>query len=217
MSKLCIIFLNILIRMIKNIIFDLDGVLFDGCEFHAETFMRAVNIIKPGLNLTKKYHDNVLNGMTTKQKLKILDVMPEESEGISDLKQRLTRETIREYIRPNEDQKAMLQALYYMNYRIYCVSNSIRSTVETCLVGLEIMEYFSGIISNEDTLEPKPSPQPYLTAYAKWGLDPKASVIVEDSPHGIQSARASGGNVLVVAGVHEVTLKKILDFIESIE
>ena len=25
--------------MIRNIIFDLDGVLFDGCDFHAETFI----------------------------------------------------------------------------------------------------------------------------------------------------------------------------------
>jgi beta-phosphoglucomutase-like phosphatase (HAD superfamily) len=56
-----------------------------------------------------------------------------------------------------------------------------------------------------------------LTAYSKWGLDPKESIIVEDSPHGVQSARLSGGNVLVVAGVEEVTLKRLLDFIESVE
>ena len=203
--------------MIKNIIFDLDGVLFDGCEFHAEIFMRAVNIIKPGLNLTKEYHDKVLNGMTTKQKLNLLNLTTSERDDISELKQRLTREVILNYIMPSEEQKAMLQALYYMKYKIYCVSNSIRTTVETCLAGLEILEYFSGIISNEDTTEPKPSAQPYLTAYSKWGLDPKESVIVEDSPHGVQSARSSGGNVLVVAGVEEVTLKRVLDFIESVE
>ena len=206
-----------LLGMIKNIIFDLDGVLFDGCEFHAEIFMRAVNISKPGLNLTKEYHDNVLNGMTTKQKLKLMNVTAEESEEISALKQILTKEKIHQYIKSSETQKAMLQALYYMKYKIYCGSNSIRSTVETCLAGLEILEYFSGIISNEDTAEPKPSPQPYLTAYSKWGLDPKESIIVEDSPHGVQSARSSGGNVLVVAGVEEVTLKRLLDFIESVE
>ena len=203
--------------MIKNIIFDLDGVLFDGCEFHAEIFMRAVNIIKPGLNLTKEYHDKVLNGMTTKQKLNLLNLTTSERDDISELKQRLTREVILNYIMPSEEQKAMLQALYYMKYKIYCVSNSIRTTVETCLAGLEILEYFSGIISNEDTTEPKPSAQPYLTAYSKWELDPKESVIVEDSPHGVQSARSSGGNVLVVAGVEEVTLKRVLDFIESVE
>jgi len=203
--------------MIKNIIFDLDGVLFDGCEFHAETFMKAVNKCKPGLKLTKEYHDSVLNGMTTKQKLKLMNVTAEESEEISTLKQRLTRDTIHQYIKPSESQKAMLQALYYMKYPIYCVSNSIRPTVETCLAGLEIMEYFSGIISNEDTTEPKPSPQPYLTAFSKWNLDPKESVIVEDSPHGIQSARSSGAHVLVVTGVGDVTLKALLDFIESVE
>ena len=201
--------------MIKNIIFDLDGVLFDGCEFHASLFMRAVSIIAPGLKLTKDYHDTVLNGMTTKQKVKILNLSVEEGDDISNLKQELTRDSIVDFIQPNVAQKGMCEMLGTLNYRIYCVSNSVRCTVETCLRGLEIMEYFSGIISNEDTSEPKPSPQPYLTAYSKWNLDPRECIIVEDSPHGVHSARTSGGHVLVVAGVHEVTLERILEFIRD--
>jgi len=202
--------------MIKNIIFDLDGVLFDGCEFHAEIFMEAVRIIKPGLKLTKEYHGRILNGMTTKQKLKILELSEEDCEKISSLKQLLTRDLLKDSVKPNEGQKEMCQTLLSLNYRLYCVSNSVRSTVETCLKGLQIADYFSGIISNEDTVKPKPSPQPYLTAYSKWELNPKESVIVEDSPHGVHSARMSGGNVLVVADPTEVTLERILNFIETL-
>jgi HAD superfamily hydrolase (TIGR01509 family) len=202
--------------MIKNILFDLDGVLFEGCEFHAELFIRAANTIKQDLNLKKEYHDRVLNGMTTKQKLNTLNLSREDSEKISTLKQKLTKESILHYVKPDQIKKDMCKRLFSLKYRLFCVSNSIRSTVETCLNGLEIMEYFSGIISNEDTLQPKPSPLPYLTAFAKWSLDPKESVIVEDSPHGIHSARMSGGHVMAVSGVHEVSLERVLKFVNDI-
>ena len=202
--------------MIKNIIFDLDGVLFDGCEFHAILFTEAVHIIVPGLNLTREYHDRILNGLTTKQKLKALELSESQCERISTLKQLLTRDSLDNSIKPNEKQKIMCETLVSLKYRLYCVSNSIRSTVETCLTGLQIADYFSGIISNEDTSEPKPSPQPYLTAYSKWGLNPSECVIVEDSPHGVHSARMSGGHVLVVADPTEVTLERILKFIGTL-
>jgi hypothetical protein len=35
--------------MICNIIFDLDGVLFDGCDFHAETFIKALQLVRPDI------------------------------------------------------------------------------------------------------------------------------------------------------------------------
>lgn len=38
----------------------------------------------------------------------------------------------------------------------------------------------------------KPHPEPYLSAAAALGVDPKQSVAVEDSPRGIASARAAG-------------------------
>jgi len=48
--------------MIRQIIFDLDGVLFDGCDLHAELFIHAVNMVVPEWNLTREYHDKLLGG-----------------------------------------------------------------------------------------------------------------------------------------------------------
>ena len=55
--------------MITSILFDLDGVLFDGVEFHKEIFLNAVHMICPHTNITPEFHNTVLNGLSTKQKL----------------------------------------------------------------------------------------------------------------------------------------------------
>jgi phosphoglycolate phosphatase-like HAD superfamily hydrolase len=52
--------------MIKNIIFDLDGVLFDGCDFHADTFIKAINLVRPEIDIdvdkiTLKHSFNIVD------------------------------------------------------------------------------------------------------------------------------------------------------------
>jgi len=205
--------------MIKYILFDLDGVLFgnvsDGADCHSMLFIGAVNTIIPNILLTKEYHDNNLNGMTTINKLKILAVSAEESNIITYLKKELLAALINNIV-PNNTQKEMCKILFSLKYQLYCVSNSDRSIVEKCLNSLEIMDYFSDIIGKEDCTEHKPSPKPYLTAYSRWNINPNECLIIEDSIYGIESARLSGGNVLRVSNVYDVSFEKILKCINNI-
>lgn len=196
--------------MIRNIVFDLDGVLFDGCDFHAKMFIQAVLTVLPEHTLTREFHDAQLNALPTKYKLKKLGIDPETSERIYALKQELTATKIGEYIHPDKKVQDICAKLQSLGYKIFCVSNSIRSTIEACLSGMEVKEYFSGIISNEDTSVPKPSPEPYLTLYRVYDLKASECLVLEDSEYGIQSARDSGAQVLPVRDCDDVTLDKIL-------
>jgi len=201
--------------MIKNIVFDLDGVLFDGCDFHAKVFIQAVLTVLPEHTLTREHHDAQLNALPTKYKLKKLGIDSETAERIYALKQDLTAIRIGEYIRPDKKVQDICVKLDALGYNIFCVSNSIRSTIDACLSGMGVKEYFSGIISNEDTSAPKPSPEPYLTLYRVYGLNPNECLILEDSAYGIESARTSGGNILPVRDCNDVTLEKILDTLSA--
>jgi len=80
-----------------------------------------------------------------------------------------------------------------------------------------IIHNFTRIISNQDTTEAKPSPEPYLTLYRNYNLDPRECLIIEDSPCGIESAIKSGGNVLPVKNCNDVTLESILMLIKIYE
>jgi beta-phosphoglucomutase len=197
--------------MIKNIIFDLDGVLFDGRGFHAISFLEAVRIVIPCTTLTEEYHEKYLDSLSTKDKLKRLGFDDDVSKRIYELKQEITTNNIKNYIQPDKKVKDICDTLIALGYKLFCVSNSIRSTVETCLEGMGVKRLFIGIISNQDTSKSKPNPEPYLTLYRKYNLEPEQCLIVEDSPHGIESATKSGGNVLPVKDCSEVTIECIMD------
>lgn len=200
--------------MIRNIIFDLDGVLFDGCDFHAETFITALKMVVPDIEMNRDYHDKYLNALPTRNKLKALGLDADTSERIYILKQELTAKNIGAYIKHDTKLQDMCTELIARKYRLFCVSNSIRQTIEVCLQGMGIIDYFEAIISNQDTTEAKPSPEPYLTLYRRCILEPKECLIVEDSPHGIESATKSGANVLPVRDCNDVTLELIIDTIK---
>jgi beta-phosphoglucomutase len=202
--------------MIKNIIFDLDGVLFDGRGFHATTFLQAVRIVIPCTTLTEEYHEKYLDSLSTKQKLKRLGFDDDISKRIYEMKQDLTAKNIGDYIAPNKKVQDICEGLIALGYKLFCVSNSVRLTVETCLEGMGVISLFIGIISNEDTVDPKPSPVPYLTLFRKYNLEPKECLIVEDSPHGIESATKSGGNVLAVKDCNDLTMERIMNALSDI-
>lgn len=52
-------------------------------------------------------------------------------------------------------------------------------------------------------LRGKPFPDPFLLAASDLGIDPKRSVIFEDSPSGIKAAVAAGGTVIAVCTSHK--------------
>lgn len=63
---------------------------------------------------------------------------------------------------------------------------------------------FDVIVGADDVTRSKPHPQPYLLAAARLAVDPERCVAIEDSPHGLHSARAAG---MVTIGIpHGATL-----------
>jgi len=57
---------------------------------------------------------------------------------------------------------------------------------------------FTAVVTGDAVTVGKPHPEPYLTAAAVLGVDPRACVAIEDSDTGASSAEAAGCTVLVV-------------------
>lgn len=205
--------------MITTILFDLDGVLFDGVEFHKEMFMTALHTICPNTPITTDFHNTVLNGLSTKQKLDFLFkrklITDEERQKINNEKVRKTTQGLATFQFKNTQIQDIILHLKTANYKLYCVSNSIRSTCDTVLDRLGILPSFSGIVSNEDIAQPKPSPDPYLHAFQTFGLHPYECIILEDSHHGRTAAYKTRAHVIPIVDTLDVTLSKILHEIEK--
>jgi sugar-phosphatase len=58
------------------------------------------------------------------------------------------------------------------------------------------------LVTADDVVTGKPSPEPYLLAAKRLGVEPTRCVVVEDAPAGIASARAAGARVVGVTSTN---------------
>lgn len=84
------------------------------------------------------------------------------------------------------------------NYAIALVSASPKDWIDKIACRLPFQEQIRHIISLEDRadLPHKPAPDGYLEAMKELGAIPEATVILEDSNTGIESAKSSGAYVI---------------------
>jgi len=78
------------------------------------------------------------------------------------------------------------------------VTSSYRRHVEALDRTTGHLRYMEFVIAHGDFKESKPSPEPYLKAVARLGLDPGDCVAIEDSPRGLTAATAAGVRCVVV-------------------
>src|SRR5439155_12795041 len=77
--------------------------------------------------------------------------------------------------------------------------------VEQHLAHLGLLQRFAAVACFGDGIAGKPEPDTYLTACAALGVEPRAAIAIEDSPHGVTAAKAAG--LWCVAVPHEITAR----------
>lgn len=90
----------------------------------------------------------------------------------------------------------------------YCVASSgSRERIERTLRKVGLWDRFEGrAFSAEDVARGKPAPDLFLRAAACLGAEPAATVVIEDSPLGVEAAVAAGMPVVGLAAVTPPTL-----------
>ena len=125
-------------KMIKLIIFDLDGVLIDARELHYEALNKALFSIDQKFTINKEEHLSTYDGLPTTKKLELLTKnknLPKESYStIWANKQKYTKEIIDFGFSFDEKIRKVLSKLKQDEYKIYVASNSIRETVKMSLL-----------------------------------------------------------------------------------
>ena len=79
-----------------------------------------------------------------------------------------------------------------------CATSSRQGPAGEKLGAAGIGAFFATVVTVDDVAAPKPAPDPYLLACERLGVDPAATVAVEDSVTGATSAVAAGCRVLYV-------------------
>ena len=176
------------------VLFDLDGVVFD-TEPQYSLFWG---------NVCRKFHpelpglENKIKGQTLTQ---IFDGffadMPEAQKAIVKGLDDYERKMDYDYIPGFVDFMSMLKE---KGVKTALVTSSNLPKME-CVYRAhpELGEFFDAILTSEDFDESKPSPDCYLKAAKRLGVEIRQCIVCEDSFNGLRSGRAAGMAVLGLA------------------
>jgi len=204
---------------IKAVIYDMDGVLIEAKDWHYEALNKSLALF--GLEISRYDHLVTFDGLPTKKKLDMLTLERNLPKGLHQflyiMKQQNTFEQIITKCRPVFYHQYALAKLKGEGYRQVVCSNSIRSTVEIMMEKSALNKYVEFFISNQDVSKPKPDPEMYTNAINRLKLKPEECLILEDNENGIKAAIASGGHLLKIGNVTDVTYQNITRKIAQIE
>jgi HAD superfamily hydrolase (TIGR01509 family) len=84
-------------------------------------------------------------------------------------------------------------------------TSSAHAMVERNLGHHGLFERFKIVVARGDYERGKPSPDPFLKAAERLGIDPAACLALEDSHHGVRAAHAAGMMTIMVPDMLEAT------------
>ena len=185
--------------MIKAVIFDMDGVLFDTEQISGMTWAQ----------IGKERNLEDIHGA-------LLDVIGLNwNDGVAVLKKRygadfdgdefLKEARVRNQAWIDEHgiplKKGVRDILQFLKERqiptAICSSTAV-PIIESHLANASLQGYFQAIIGGNLVKHSKPEPDIYLKACEAVGMDPKDCIAIEDSPNGIRSAYRAGMQAIMV-------------------
>lgn len=92
----------------------------------------------------------------------------------------------------------LLAALRELDVPLAVATSSRSNHALTHLEAAGVIGLFDTIVTRDDVANPKPHPEPYLTAAARLGVEPVHCVAFEDSVSGVRAAHAAGMRTVMV-------------------
>ncbi|MEG0453317.1 MAG: HAD family phosphatase [Coprobacillus sp.] len=198
--------------MIKGIIFDFDGTLFDSMEIWnhiAYDYLCMKGIDDPHVN------ENVAN-MSMHSALSYIKNYYHITDDISVMKQEAQNLLYNYYAHEIKPKKGAIDFLEYLSsnhIQTVILSASSRQLIEVALSHYQMEKYFDEILCCDELKLDKNNAQIFLLAIEKMKLSKQDVLIVEDAYHAIETAKSMGLNVLGIYDESEKrNIKPLVDF-----
>jgi HAD superfamily hydrolase (TIGR01509 family) len=179
-------------RTFRAVIFDLDGVLWDGEPLYHEAF--NVLLEPYGYHLTKDDYDSII-GLSVEGAWDWVRRRFELSMPPADFLRAYNETVLRLLQRPVEPLpgvRALIGDLRHRGVPVAVASTSLRAWVDATLRGLDLEGAFDAVVSATEVANGKPAPDLYLAAAARLNIPPERCLAVEDTGPGIAAAKAAG-------------------------
>ena len=194
--------------MARVVIFDFDGVIADTERVHMSAFrevLAPMGIAFSDAEYFSKYL--ALDDRTFFQTLLAENGVNADVPVLVREKSLLTQSGISEsHLFNGVD--ALIRSVSFEGLAMAVASGALRGEIETVLSNADLLNLFDFVVSAEDCKKCKPDPEAFVRALegVNGNLNPGAStgqcVVIEDSVHGIEAARAAGMKCVAVANSH---------------
>ena len=177
------------------LIFDLDGVVVDSMPVHTLAWQRYLQSLGiQGNHVETRMHGRRNDEIVTDFLGSDVDAQAIHEHGAA--KERLFRELMREQL----DRRLVPGVKRFLgrasHAKIALATNAEPANVDFVLDGAGLRRYFQAIVDGTQVARAKPAPDVYLLAADKLGVAPANCIVFEDSPVGVEAARAAGTRVV---------------------
>jgi HAD superfamily hydrolase (TIGR01509 family) len=174
------------------VVFDLDGVLWDGEPLYHEAF--NLLLAPHGHSLSDDDYNRIIGRSLEACWAWIRDrfgLRIPDAEFLDDY-DRTVLELLRRPLAPLPGVRELIDELRGRRLPIAVASASLRQWVDATLGGLGLAGAFDATVSASEVAAAKPAPDLFLEAARRVGVPPQRCLAVEDTPPGLRAARAAG-------------------------
>ncbi len=186
--------------MERAIIFDMDGVLIDSMDSHFATWSL---LLKPYTSLSREE----FNSWSGKSTADIFEIVKEKYRvgGRATTFARKKDKTYLEFknkLKLFPEVKKVLAKLKELKFKLGVATSEPTIIANQLLESLGIKDYFSAIVGGETVENAKPKPDLFLLTAKLLNDTPKGTLVIEDSPTGVEAAKTAGMRVIGVTTTH---------------
>ena len=198
---------------LKAVIWDMDGVIADTARYHLQAWQQTFR--KRGVNFTEddfKHHFGQRNDTIIRDAIGKM-VSPAEINTIAGEKEADYRRRVAQNLNPLPGVIALINSLTADGVKMAIASSAPPENIQLVTRGLGIDNCFQAIVWGREVTEGKPSPQAFLLAASKLGIEPRNCLVIEDAIAGVTAAKRAGMKCLAVTNTHPRTSLKEADLI----
>ncbi len=197
--------------MIRNIIFDIGGVLLD---YNPKTYLDKLDIKESRRNKLNDviFHDqrwkDCLNGFISNSEL-IEQLVRENLEYKKEIELILSKDSLKYMLPPKQEVIEYYKSLKRKGYKIFLCSNITKDTYNYVKDNFEIIQIADGGVFSCFENISKPNSEIYYRLIEKYNLEIEKSILIDDTKRNVMSANDIG-----LRGILFNNIEDIKEFLE---
>jgi len=182
------------IKMLKAVIFDMDGVIIDSEPMHNKAYHDMFNDV--GIEVSKEFYESFTGQSTINICKRLCDHfnLKESPETLVAIK----RKHYKHFFYTNSDLglidgvMKLIKDYHNNGLTLVLASSAAMTSIDQIFDRFDLNRYFKDKLSGGDLKQSKPHPEIFINAAKATGFTKEECIVIEDSTNGVKAAKAAG-------------------------